>query len=173
MRALRIALLGAALLAGPALAQQTPPAPPAAAPGITEESRAAARELMQVTGAAAQMEQLVPVLMQQIAGAMAPASGEAADKVLAIINEVIMPEFRARMPEMLNQGADLWAAQMTAAELRELKAFYETPLGRRLREVTPLVNAQSAVLGMRWGQEVAASAIAKHRDTLRARGLKI
>lgn len=172
MRALRIALLGATLLAGPALAQQAAPAP-SAAPGVTEESRAAARELMQATGAAAQMEQLVPMLMQQMATAMAPMSGQPADKVLAIINDVIMPEFRARMPEMLNQGADLWATQLTVAELRELKAFYETPLGRRLREATPLVNAQAAVLGMRWGQEVAASAIAKHRDALRARGLKI
>jgi hypothetical protein len=171
MRALRIALLGATLFtAVPALAQ---PAPPASAPGITEESRAAARELMQATGAAAQMEQLAPALMQQMATAMASVSNQPADKVLAIINEVILPEFRARLPEMLNQSADLWAAQLTVTELRELKAFYETPLGRRLREATPLVNAQAAVLGMRWGQEVAASAIAKHRDTLRARGLKI
>jgi len=152
MRALRIALLGASLMAAaPVLAQQAPPA----APGATDESRAAARDLLVALDSARQAEQVMSIVSQQI------------------VDEVLMPEFRARLPEMTDFTAELWASQMTAAELRELKAFYETPLGRRLQAVTPAVAAGAAAFGMKWGQDVGMSALAKHRDTLRARGLKI
>jgi hypothetical protein len=169
MRALRIALLGASLLAAaPVLAQQTPPAP-----GATAESRAAARDLLVTLDTAKQAEQVMGIISQQIVAALAQASGKPAAEVQQIVDEVLMPEFRARMPEMTDFTAELWASQMTAAELRELKAFYQTPLGRRLQEVTPAVAAGAAAFGMKWGQDVGMSALAKHRDTLRARGLKI
>ncbi len=179
MRAPLIALLGAALLAGPGLAQpsqfRAPAAPtaPAAPAGATEESRSAARELIALLNTDAQSEQMMTAVSHQVAAALAQSSGKPAAEVIAIIDEVLMPEFRQRMPELRDFTVELWAAQMTAPELRELKAFYETPLGRRLQEVTPTVAAASAGFGMKWGQEVALSALAKHRETLRARGLKI
>jgi hypothetical protein len=192
MRAPLIALLGAALLAGPALAQPSqfrapgnpapatpapaapaPAAPAAPAPGATEESRAAARELVALLNSDAQSEQMMTAVTQSVATALAQSSGKPVAEVMAIVDEVLMPEFRLRMPELRAFTIELWAAQMTAPELRQLKAFYETPLGRRLQEVTPAVAAASATFGMKWGQEVALSALAKHRETLRARGLKI
>jgi len=191
MRAPLIALLGAALLAGPVLAQpsqfRTPatptptptpaapaaPATPAAPAAATEESRAAARDLMALLNTDAQSEQMMTAVSHQVATVLAQSSGKPAAEVIAIIDEVLMPEFRQRMPELRDFTVDLWATQMTAPELRELKAFYETPLGHRLQQVTPTVAAASAAFGMKWGQEVALSALAKHRETLRARGLKI
>ncbi|MCG7359894.1 DUF2059 domain-containing protein [Roseomonas sp. ACRSG] len=171
MRALRIALLGASLLtAVPALAQQAAPTP---APGATAESRAAARELLVALDTAKQAEQAMNMVSKQIVAALAQASGKPVAEVQQIVDEVLLPEFRARLPEMTDFTAELWASQMTAAELRELKAFYGTPLGRRLQEVTPAVAAGAATFGMKWGQDVGMSALAKHRDTLRARGLKI
>jgi uncharacterized protein len=70
-------------------------------------------------------------------------------------------------------NVELWASLMTAQELRDLRAFYATPLGRKLQEVTPAVASAAATFGMKWGQEVAASALAKHREALRSRGLKL
>lgn len=170
MRALRAALLGASLLAAaPVLAQQALPA----APGATAESRAAARDLLVALDTAKQAEQAMNLVSKQIVAALAQASGKPVAEVQQIVDEVLMPEFRARLPEMTDFTAELWASQMTAAELRELKAFYGTPLGRRLQEVTPAVAAGAAAFGMKWGQEVGMSALAKHRDSLRARGLKI
>jgi hypothetical protein len=176
MRAPLIALLCGALIAGPVLAQPAQPAkPPAAAPatGATEASRVAARELVALLNSDAQSEQMMTAVTQQVGAALAQASGKPAAEVMAIVDEVLMPEFRLRLPELRAFTVELWATQMTAPELRELKAFYETPLGRRLQQVTPAIAAASAGFGMKWGQEVALSALAKHRETLRARGLKI
>jgi hypothetical protein len=153
----------------------TPPASPGAprAGTSTPEALAAAQELLRATGAAALAETTMAQTSQQITAALAQSSGKPAAEVQQIVEDVLMPEFRARIPELMAFTAQLWASQMTAAELRELAAFYETPLGRRLTEVTPTVASQSALFGMRWGQEVGLSALNKHRDTLRSRGLKI
>lgn len=184
--------MAAALLATPALAQPqqfggggaTPPAtatPPAApaTPAVpragtaTPEALAAARELLQVTGAAALADTTMTQTSQQITAALAQSSGKPAAEVQQIVEDVLMPEFRARLPELMTFTAELWASQMSAAELRELIVFYQTPLGKRLTEVTPTVATQSALFGMRWGQEVGLSALNKHRETLRSRGLRI
>jgi hypothetical protein len=199
MRALRNGLMAATLLATPllgtsALAQPqqfgsggtTPPAaatPPAATPPAapatpragtaTPETLAAAQELLRATGAAALAETTMTQTSQQITAALAQSSGKPAAEVQQIVEEVLMPEFRSRIPELMAFTAELWASQMTVQELRDLAAFYQTPLGRRLTEVTPAVATQSALFGMRWGQEVGLSALNKHRETLRSRGLKI
>ena len=155
-------------------APATPPVAAApAAPGATAESRAAAKELVEALNSAAQAEQVMSAVAQQIIAALAQASGKPADEVRRIVDEVLMPEFRLRLPELNAFTIELWASQMTAPELRELRAFYATPLGRQLQEVTPAIATASAGFGMKWGQEVAVSALAKHRETLRARGLKI
>ena len=58
-------------------------------------------------------------------------------------------------------------------ELRQLKAFYESPIGQRLVEVQPMVMQQSILASQQWSQTVAMEALQKNRDTLRQRGLKL
>jgi hypothetical protein len=177
MRLVRTALLGAALLAAPALAQpsqpKAPASPDASATAATAESRAAARELMAALETEKQSEQVMVLVSRQITAALAQASGKPVAEVERIVDEVLMPEFRTRMPELTAFNVELWAGLMSAPELRELKAFYDTPLGRRMQMVTPQVAAAAAAFGMTWGQDVGMSALAKHREALRARGLKI
>ncbi|WP_458096375.1 DUF2059 domain-containing protein [Roseomonas sp. WA12] len=179
---MRITLLAAALLAAsPALAQApaTPapatPAPTAPAPAIpmTEEGRAAARELLRASGATALGDQVMAQMNRQLALAIAQASGKPPQEVMAVVDEVLMPEFRRRQPEMTDAMAEAWATAMTPAELRELTAFYDSAIGKRMVAVTPQVMNNLMSLGMRWGQQVAQDAIAKHRDALRARGLTL
>jgi hypothetical protein len=172
---MRITLLAAALLAAsPALAQSPPPSTPAP-PAITatDEGRAAARELMRASGAASLSDQVMAQMNRQLALAIAQASGKPPAEVLAVVDEVLMPEFRRRQPEMTDAMAEAWATAMTPAELRELTAFYDSAIGKRMVAVTPQVMNNLMALGMRWGQQVAQDAIAKHRDTLRARGLTL
>ena len=172
---MRITLLAAALLAAsPALAQSPAPSTPAA-PAITatDEGRAAARELMRASGAASLSDQVMSQMNRQLALAIAQASGKPPQEVMAVVDEVLMPEFRRRQPEMTDAMAEAWATAMTPAELRELTAFYDSAIGKRMVAVTPVVMTNLMAVGMRWGQQVAHDAIAKHRDTLRARGLTL
>lgn len=48
---------------------------------------------------------------------------------------------------------DMYASRFTEAEVKELTAFYTSPLGRRLAAEGPSLAAESAMLGQRAAQE--------------------
>ena len=39
-------------------------------------------------------------------------------------------------------------------EIRQLINFYESPLGRRLVEATPLINQETMLIGQKWGEQL-------------------
>ena len=90
-----------------------------------------------------------------------------------MVDEILMPEFQARSGEVADATAAIWASRLSASELKELTAFYATPLGRKLLAATPDVTAEALRFGQAWGARVAGEAIAKHRAALRARGFNL
>lgn len=164
MRRLVLAALAAFALSLPAAAQN------AASP----ESQEAARALVEAMG----MREQVGTMLGQMRGLLVQSiqqqspnapQGEAA----RVVDEFLMPEFQARSGEIAEATAEIWAARLTAAELRELAAFYATPLGRKLLGAIPEVTAEALRFGQAWGARVAGEAIAKHRAALRARGFNL
>ena len=161
----RALFLGLALLiAAPATAQiaDTP-----------EARREAANALVEATGGQRQMQ----AVMQAMRGAMIGniqqnTRGQLTEaQIVAVVDEVLMPEFNARSGEMVAHSAQTWAERLTVAEIRELIAFYRSPIGQRLNAVLPEIAAEGARFGQQWGQRVATEAITRNRDALRARGL--
>jgi hypothetical protein len=162
MRRLILALL---LLAMPAAAQQST---------IPEEKLVAARELVSAMRAESQILSTIDAmrgyLIQSLVTA-APQLGEA--KVRDLVDEFIMPEFRASTGEFREIFAGLYAQRLTVAEMRELARFHQSPLGQRMLEVTPEITAAIVPISTAWGQRVVQQALTKHRDALRQRGLPL
>jgi hypothetical protein len=69
-------------------------------------------------------------------------------------------EFAARarrdMPKFILMLIPVYDAHFTAAQLRELVAFYESPLGRHLATVQPKVTVESMQAGQQWGAALGA-----------------
>ncbi|ONG58993.1 hypothetical protein BKE38_00705 [Pseudoroseomonas deserti] len=151
------------------------PAPAPAAPpaGDRAEALAAARELIEASGSQAQAEAGIHGSMAQMAQIVAQQSGQPVARVTEIFEGILLPEFRARLPELLDAMAASWASHLSAADLRELTAFYRSPLGGRLKVATQAVTQESLAFGAQWGQRIGLEALTKHREALRARGLKI
>ena len=63
----------------------------------------------------------------------------------------------------------LQAAAFTEAELRELTAWYQTPLGQKVRAVSPQLTAQGAAVG----QRVAAEHMPELQQALMARAAEL
>jgi hypothetical protein len=42
----------------------------------------------------------------------------------------------------------------THDEIKQLIAFYETPLGRRVVEVTPSITQETMLIGQTWGEKL-------------------
>jgi len=55
----------------------------------------------------------------------------------------------ALIDEMMKEIAPLYTKNYTSAELKELTAFYRTPLGRKMLALTPRLSAESMAIGQR------------------------
>ena len=68
--------------------------------------------------------------------------------------------FEARLtetlPQLIDSIAGLYAAKLTQPELDALLAFYTSPIGRRFRELQPMLVTESTAIGQRWGMRIGA-----------------
>jgi uncharacterized protein len=124
-------------LTGPGGAQQTPAADSAAA---------AARRLLELTGAA-------DVAVREIE-AMVPVQRQANPQIPAAFWDAVLAHARHDIPQLMDSLMAIYAAHFTPAELEALVRFYESPLGRRVAEVQPLINQESIQAGRRWGEAI-------------------
>ncbi len=165
-------LLLAVLALPPALpAAAQPASPPVAADA---EARDAARALIEATGMTAMMGQVLDGMRAPLAQILRQRAPQVAPaEVERTVEEVLMPEFRARLPEFADAAVAIYVQNFTAAEMREMVALYATPLGRKMLQVMPQVAQQSIAFGQAWGQRVAEDALSKNRAVLRGRGINL
>lgn len=115
---LALALLLAAAL--PLRAQDAEPSP---------EALAAAREVLEANRAEETFYEALELGMREGAGGELPAD------MLAAVQRVMKEEFR--WSELQPEYEQMYARLYTVDELRQIAAFYRTPLGRRLAETSP------------------------------------
>lgn len=79
-------------------------------------------------------------------------------------NANIDPEFTEKFRlEMMNFGKEelgkmmvpIYSKYFTPAEMQEIVAFYQTPIGKKLAEKTPLITQESMMGGQQLGQKIA------------------
>jgi hypothetical protein len=148
---------------------------PATAPAAAgQEAIAAARDLVETTGAVSIMQEMLEKMREpMIKAAQQQVPQLPAATVQQAIDEVVMPEIRLHLPEFKQIFTEIYVRHFTADELRGLVAFYATPLGRKSLQVLPQITQESMMAGQRWGQAIVQRALVKHRDELRRRGIPL
>ena len=121
-------------LAAPAPAQKQP---------VDPATAQAVRRLLELTGAARMAVQTME--------AMVPAQRQAMPQVPAAFWDAFMAHARRDISQLVDSLVPVYAAHFTVAQLQELVRFYESPIGRRLAEVQPLIAQESMQVGQRWG----------------------
>jgi len=71
-----------------------------------------------------------------------------------------MAKARQTLPQLIDSLVPIYAARFSSAELVQLKAFYATPLGKRLVAEMPAIQQESAKAGARWGAKLDAEIMA-------------
>jgi len=127
-----------------ALAQERP-TPPAA----DSLRLAAARQLLAASGA---VDIMVGAMKANL-----PAAQKAAPPLPTEFWTRLLDTLSRGAPELLDSVAVVYASTFSLEDLRELTAFYESPLGRRLRAAQPGILAQSTAVGQRWGARIGAA----------------
>ena len=133
---------------------------------------AAAKQMMELAGSAAQFDQVMPLMSQQMSQAfknIAPGSATEIDDVF----RQLVPRFVARKGELLDQIAALYATEMTLDELNAIVAFYQSPAGLKFASVQPKILRDFMALGQRWGQKIGAEFADEARRELKKRGIDL
>lgn len=173
-----------ALQAGSAPAPTQPPplppaptaqAPVASAPPADAARMAAAEELVAVLNLGAQYDRsfalLIPVMTSQIFDSIKDnvtvpvalrkhlADPDNLSAAKAMFGREVIAGFRKRYPEFIRRTAAEYAREFTAAELRELRAFYGTPLGQKTLTALPELQRRLFNMGGAAGQDVGREAM--------------
>lgn len=171
MKKILIALSVSLAMTAPAVFAQSaaPAAAPAAATAPDPAALAAANEMLAsmnyraiTKGMFAQMHQAMPAMMKQ--GATASINNnpklDAAQKKAALekMNKE-MPQAAAALDsvfadsamldEMMKEMAVLYARHFTVAELRQIAAFYQTPVGAKMLSTSPQLMGEAMQMAQR------------------------
>ncbi|CAH2604796.1 conserved exported protein of unknown function [Rhodovastum atsumiense] len=167
-------LLMLALLLPVAAAAQAPAAPPAAGSTIpvTAEGLREARALGELLSIPAQAQNFVGQIRNAVVNAAIRASGKSAEDAARIVDEIILPDFRAKLPEVEAMLVENLAAHYTVDDLRGMREFFSTPLGQRWLRGMPAVGRDETQRLQQLAQKLIRESTARHADALRARGVK-
>ncbi len=67
----------------------------------------------------------------------------------------------ANTEELVNMLAPIYAKHYTESDLKELIAFYKSPIGQKLVEKLPLISQESFTIGEAWGKKLGEKVAAK------------
>ena len=116
-------------------------APPALAQSDADKD-AVVREIIRVTGSAQVGVQIVSAMIGQLKQAFPQVPPEVWDEFTKSLET----------NEAMDLMVPIYGKHFSLAELRELLAFYSTPLGQKLIREMPAVMQESTAIGGEWGR---------------------
>src|ERR1700736_6586626 len=139
--------LGLALTGFPAGAQQQPPPLKDASPAAI----AAAKEILAMKSASAMYANAVPNLVQQTKDQLMQ-SNLNYQKDLNEVAVIVAQRLAGREKEIGEGMAKIYASEFTEQELKDLVAFYKSPLGQKLLSTEPKAVQSSMGYMNQWAQ---------------------
>jgi uncharacterized protein len=150
---------------------QAPPAE-AAATKIDPAKEADIRHLLDLVGATSlvkqSMDQMESTMRPLLANSLPP--GEYRDKLI----ELFLEKFRSKRDssQVLALIIPIYDKYYTAQDIKELIHFYDSPIGKKMATVLPMVTSESQAAGSKWGEELGRSSmmevLAEHPDLRKA-----
>jgi hypothetical protein len=160
-------VLGLALAGMPATAQ-TPSEPKPASPAAI----AAAKEILAMKNASAMYANAVPNIVQRTKDSLLQ-SNLNYQKDLNEVAVIVAQKLAGREKEIGEGMAKLYAGEFTEQELKDLVAFYKSPLGQKLLTTEPKAIQMSMGYMNQWAQGFAEVVNGEFRAEMRKRGKEI
>jgi hypothetical protein len=147
-------------LLGPAQAQEREP---------SANAIALAKEIIALKGSTNMFDPVVPNLVEKTKTMFLqtnPMLGKDLNEVAAKLRTELAP----RSSELLTQMAKLYAASFTEQELKDVLAFYKSPVGKKISTTEPRILEQAFEQVDVWSDKFAEEIIAKMRTEMKKKG---
>jgi hypothetical protein len=128
-----------------------------------------AKEIVTFTGATALFNPLIPGVVGQAKNLFLqqdPGLGKDLNEIAAEMRSDLAPRFS----ELTDEMAKLYTTHFTEAELKQLLAFYRSPIGVKLITEQPKVGEESLQFAQDWANKLSDQVTVKMRDELKKRG---
>lgn len=162
-RGVRAAIVAASLvLSGAALAQQKP----------SPVALKTAGEIVKVTGALDLFAPIVPGVVEQSRQFFVQQN----PMITNDVNEVaaqIRKDYEARISEVHTKVIDIYAANLSEQELKDILAFYSSPAGKKFLVAQPKIVDESLKYAQEWANSLSDEVIGKMREALKKKGHKL
>jgi uncharacterized protein len=159
---LALAALAAACLASAGAARAQAPAP-------TPVAIAAAKELVSLKGGSTMFDPLIPGVIESVKNAFVPTNPQLTPQLNEVAN-LLRKEYDAKRAEILDGVARIYAQHFTEQELKDLVAFYKTPLGHKMITEEPLALDQSLKAAQSWATQFSDVVMERFRVEMKKKG---
>lgn len=181
VRSLAAALAACALITTAALAQTQRPAAPlaqaapqaaAAAPAPAADHVALARQVVELSGASASFENVIPAFVEQAKSLFLPTNPDLG-RQFNEVGDLLKNEFQPRVNELIQGIAVAYAQRFTMEELRRIQAFYQSADGQKLVRTIPSIMEETFGRSQQWSQVVTRDIVARFREEFAKRGIRL
>ena len=159
-----VAALGIAVTGAMAQAQKSDPLKPVSAGAL-----ASAKEILVAKNVAAIYQGAIPGLAQRVKDSILQ-SNLNLQKDLDEAAAKVVKDMTGREQEIGEQMAKIYANAFTEQELKDLAAFYNSPLGKKVILTEPLAFNQSRIYMNEWASKISDEINDKLRAEMKARG---
>jgi hypothetical protein len=142
---------------------------PARAQSPDADAQAAARDLIATIKLGDQFEAVLPMIFKAMKPAIVQNRPDV-DRNFDALMPVLQQKMNARVSELEDSFVMIYASNFSAAELRDVIAFYKSPTGQKFLAKTPIVTQQTMAAGQKFGQTAGAEAQKEMKDLLRDKG---
>lgn len=115
------------------------------------------KQLMEITGSANIAKQFAGMVSQQVFQMLKTSRPDIPAHAVDVMNKELLQLFSERMSVpggLTDQIIPIYDKYFTQSEIKELLAFYQTPIGKKAISVLPKVVNESMLTGQKWGQSL-------------------
>ena len=134
------------------------------------EKRANIEALLKDTGMLANISRVIDLLTPQIIGSLKKENLEIPDVVWDEFTGICTEEMKRSLPELEDPVITIYDDNFSADEIKQLLAFYQSPVGRKIVIQLPQLMQQSVSMGQSWGQQAGARAVERIRAAAKQKG---
>jgi uncharacterized protein len=156
-----LAVMGAAK---PVLAQT-----PAPAPAPSPAAILMAKQIIEIKGVKKLFDPLIRGVVIRVRDQFMQTNFMWA-KDLNQVADKLIKEYEPRTSQLVDDSARIYASHFTEAELRQILAFYQTPVGRKMVIEEPKALDESVANAGVFGNKLSEEIINKFRDEMKKRG---
>ena len=140
-----------------------------AQPSPSPAAVAMAKEVIVLKGATRLWDPIVPGVVEQAKNTylqMNPMLSRDLNEVSGRLRSELTP----RLAELIDEAARIYATRFTEPELKDVLAFYKTPIGRKVITEEPKVLDASMTHAQNWANKLSEEVLSKFRTEMKKKG---